>query len=425
MLIDADSASKSRRKSSGGPKGAGSRRSTRLSATLFNFDRQARSPTVAGDSNSVALDVLRTTDGSGVVSLSNEEAAISTPHSGSGNFDTRSFQRMFACDLSQLPAESFSAESTGDDVSNLQHASISPLSQLPDADGTNAEILHTAYNPSSSPTRYAQPPPIVIASSSHSNLQSRYTSAPSTEREQKAPPQNIPQTSYMRWDSNDSIPLDTSAFNSTRPAPEESSSGLAAPVFARPLSRRGSRDSPIEQGKEEFSDDFGGDDFDERPLGDSGIVLGKEAERTQLAAPNDDELRSTSDSDDDESSAHVYHALAERANGDEDDHSEPSSVETALQVKSGARSERTPTQSSIESPVGIDNASSRRRQMSERGGYQRLQESPAPTSSAAITPEPSDFALQVGNSDNATEHRRSSKGAHESAHQSTINEDLR
>jgi hypothetical protein len=246
---------------------------------------------------------------------------ISQPETSpvSGATDTRSFQRMFACDLSQLPAEN--SELLDDDMDFFEEGDIMDSNNYAENVEVHNTLLENATNKSL--------PPIVIASGSQFSINKE---TPNTNE--------LEEPTIMHQDSSDSLGLNR--YFQTTKSPLLSAIVEADP-FTRPLSRRGSRESTPEQG-EEFADNLSTDSL--QPLGDKG-----ESPQNKMANKNPEitfELSSSEDEND-----QPYHQLDEDA-----------------EIK-----EKSKTTSDEHYSSGDEERSDEHR-MLDRHAYERLEESP-------------------------------------------------
>ncbi|KAI6229365.1 hypothetical protein M3Y95_00523500 [Aphelenchoides besseyi] len=388
--------------------GANGRRSTQQSHSSARNQH--------GDENetSIALDVVsskNTAKRSGTVGSSPSDGTSPLPPSSAG-FDTRSFQRMFACDLSQLPAENSElieerAEDELDEdgvflddvISRTSPAAVNMYNEMAPAEVHQQSpiILEPTSHPSTKDTtsitiepieRSMPPPPIVIKCGSQFSIDKvdeTYVTcaAPKTSTSSGV---SVQRPDYQHQDSSDSIVITANSFNPP-PAPmkppligllsvdDETMRGLGIP-YQRPLSRRGSRDSTPEQGNEEFDEDSS-EEEDEAPIGDT--VLASVPEDSTISVVNSNgrkpkETTWSSDSEEEETNE-AYHALKEE---DED----VVLKETPKQTRN-ADNRWNPRE-----PTGLssaDSADEEEQCMFDRHAYERLEESPLPSPSAVYT----------------------------------------
>lgn len=265
----------------------------------------------------------------------------------------RSFQRMFACDLSQLPAES--SDLIDDDPNSVfldeSEPHISPkngngLNYIESAEVHNVSAENTP-NTGASNRRPSVVPIVVASGSPQSNVDNELQPAeenPSIEITTTKP-------EYTHQDSIDSIGINQ-YFQTTK---SSLLSAMSEPgPYARPLSRRGSRDSTPEQG-EEFADNESVDSL--QPLGDTesphhGQLAQKNPEITfdQLSSDNEDEEPNE-----------LYHKLNEEEE----------------EVKEEPPTEQDVNYANSDSDDELLNES----RMLERHAYERLEESPLPSPS--------------------------------------------
>jgi hypothetical protein len=256
------------------------------------------------------------------------------------SLDARSFNRMFACDPSQLPAE-YHRKSTEQDDDSVNILLPSPLS-------TAKSII---------PTKDDSSMPSVIFISS---------GTPDTIR------QNVPKIE-MLVDSPE--PTHIKIEPTHAPALLETT-----PIFnpyERPLSRRGSRNSTPEEG-EEFAEDR---EDTPQPLGDEASIVQK-LENLPKPPPadvvNDEPNVAKSHtahkfghwSSDSESENEVYQRLSEVSEGEED---EANNKRKKRKIRKNASSDFE-SMTSEEEDKNIDEE-----EVLERHQYERLQESPTPS----------------------------------------------
>lgn len=334
------STSKDRRTSSG------DRRSTTRSSKRSNNNNE--------DLTSITIDINR------------QDISISQPETSpaSGATDSRSFQRMFACDLSQLPAESCDLidDQDPDAVFFEDGSEIDPATNQTSPKYNNGFAhnyvenveIHNA-SMENAPNVNKRPPlpivPIVIASGSQFSI------------DKEPPPLEIQvpvvdtKPEYMHQDSTDSV-----GINQYFDGPAQKSPLLTLiqeDPFKRPLSRRGSRDSPVEQGIEEFEDN---ESTDSLPLGDKG----NESPQNIPTTSKNPEItfeQSSSDESEDETNE-LYHKLNE----------EEENEENREKVKNAKSEEKHYSSESDDEQLNEN-------RMLDRHAYERLEESPLPSPS--------------------------------------------
>ncbi|KAI6177423.1 hypothetical protein M3Y97_00905400 [Aphelenchoides bicaudatus] len=279
--------------------------------------------------------------------------------------DSRSFQRMFACDLSQLPAEDDLIDEQDPDAVFLDEPFEAQISPKQQSYIENAEIhSHSVDNtPNVSNNRRPQPivPIVNIASGSQFSIDK------DVDKEADKPED----VAGKIWISNGI----NKYFQQTK---SPLLSAISEMPFDRPLSRRGSRDSTPEKGHEEFDDDVSVDSL--QPWGDKP----SESPQQRRQMPNPEITFDQSSSESEDETNEVYHKLKE--DDDQRDLKTEEELDKTDETKE-LNGENEPSKEKSEHVEQRDECSGsdeellNENRMLERHSYQRLEESPLPSPS--------------------------------------------